>query len=85
MIANLRTDSKSHALHQLDQVQRYSDDSFYAFTRGSAVFVALTNGGSGQGQIMRTISYHPFPEGTKLCNMYDVIYLWLMFRHLMGI
>jgi alpha-amylase len=53
------------------QVQRYSDDTFYAFTRGTT-FVALTNGGSGSGTLMRNITYHPYKEGTKLCEMYAV-------------
>jgi len=50
------------------QVQRYSDDHFYAFTRGTT-FVALTNGGSNQAQITRSITYHPYADGTKLCNL----------------
>lgn len=59
------------------QTQRYSDDSFYAFTRGqggkddaSAIFVALTNTGSQGGDVTRTITYHPYPDGTRLCNWF---------------
>ncbi|KAN0055305.1 hypothetical protein ACTA71_008415 [Dictyostelium dimigraforme] len=51
------------------QIQRYSDNTFYAFTRGNA-FVALTNGGTGQTQTSRTITYHPYLEGTTLCNIF---------------
>jgi len=51
------------------QVQRYADNQFYAFTRGQT-FVALTNGGSKQPQITRTITYQPYPNGTKLCNLF---------------
>jgi len=51
------------------QIQRYADDQFYAFTRGY-YFIALTNGGSGQGQIIRTITYHPYSNGQKLCNLF---------------
>lgn len=50
------------------QVQRYADDSFYAFTRGN-VFVATTNVGSSGQQVVRTITYHPYREGARLCNM----------------
>ncbi len=50
------------------QVQRYSDDSFYAFTRGTT-FVALTNVGSNGSSQQRTITYHPYADGTKLCNL----------------
>ena len=50
-------------------VYTYADDQFYAFTRGNT-FVALTNGGSNQGQISRNITYQPYSNGQKLCNMY---------------
>jgi alpha-amylase len=49
------------------QIQRYSDDEFYAFTRGAS-FVALTN---QMNTITRTITYHPYSNGTKLCNWLD--------------
>ena len=50
-------------------VQRYADDNFYAFTRGD-VLACFTNTNS----LQRTITYHEFSEGTKLCNvLYDVI------------
>jgi len=61
---------KAHNIQSLAQVQRYSDDNFYAFTRGNAVFVATTNVGSNGPQITRNITYHPFAEGTKLCNLF---------------
>eukprot|EP01105_Mastigella_eilhardi_P022845 TRINITY_DN5695_c0_g1_i4.p1 TRINITY_DN5695_c0_g1~~TRINITY_DN5695_c0_g1_i4.p1 ORF type:complete len:465 (-),score=111.83 TRINITY_DN5695_c0_g1_i4:1092-2486(-) len=51
------------------QVQRYADNHFYAFTRGDT-FVALTNGGYGQGSLTRTITYHPYSNGTKLCDIF---------------
>jgi len=50
----------------LDQVQRYSDDHFYAFTRGH-YFCAFTN---TQQQQSRTITYHPYAAGTTLCNIF---------------
>lgn len=51
----------------LPQVQRYADDIFYAFTRGN-VFAAFTN---VDYNFIRTITYHPYPNGTVLCNIYN--------------
>ena len=51
------------SLYSAAQVERYSDDEFFAFTRGD-VFVAVTNIGSG-GSLTRTITYHPYSEGTS--------------------
>ena len=48
-------------------IQRYADDNFYAFTRGN-VLACFTNVNS----LQRTITYHPFNRGDKLCNiLYD--------------
>ena len=47
-------------------VQRYADDVFYAFTRGN-VLVCLTR---GEG-CSRSITYHEFGEGSRLCNAFD--------------
>ncbi len=58
----------------LPQVQRYADDIFYAFTRGN-VFAAFTNVDYG---FSRLITYHPYTNGTKLCNIFgnnDQIYV----------
>jgi alpha-amylase len=52
-----------------DQVQRYSDDNFYAFSRGM-LFVALTNLGSNSGTTSRQITYHPFHDGQQICNIF---------------
>ena len=47
--------------------QRYADNNFYAFSRGN-VLACFTNVKSCQ----RTITYHPFNKGDKLCNiLYD--------------
>jgi alpha-amylase len=48
------------------QIQRYSDDHFYAFTRGK-YFCAFTN---TQQQQSRPISYHPYATGTTICNIF---------------
>jgi len=48
------------------QVQRWSDNNFYAFTRGE-YFFAFTN--SNQEQV-RNITYHPYQNGQVLCNIF---------------
>lgn len=59
---------KKASVWNYEQVERWQDDTFYAFTRGDTL-VALTNvGGSGSNQ-ERTITYHNYAVGTKLCNM----------------
>ncbi|KAH3766637.1 acidstable alpha-amylase [Pelomyxa schiedti] len=68
---------KSAKVWTQSQVQRYADNNFYAFTRGTT-FVALTNGGTNQASITRTITYQPYADGTKLCNLFyptDCIYV----------
>ena len=61
MTNNLR---KTKSIWNYDIVQRYSDDNFYAFTRGD-VLACFTNTNS----LTRYITYHEFSEGTKLCNV----------------
>jgi len=68
-IRTVNTYRKQAQVWNYPQVQRYSDDSFYAFTRGST-FAALTNAGSNSGTQSRTITYHGFNDGTKLCNIF---------------
>lgn len=60
---------KAAQVWQYPQVQRYADDTFYAFTRGT-VFVALTNVGTGGAPQSRTITYHPYANGVTLCNLF---------------
>lgn len=61
---------KGAAVWENAQVQRYSDDTFYAFTRGNT-FVAMTNVGGGGASQSRPITYHPYPNGQRLCNLFD--------------
>lgn len=58
---------KSVSIWNLPQVQRYADDVFYAFTRGN-IFAAFTN---QEYDFSRPITYHPYPNGTKLCNIFN--------------
>ena len=61
---NLR---KSKSIWNYDIIQRYSDDNFYAFTRGD-VLACFTNTNS----LTRYITYHSFSDGDTLCNvLYD--------------
>jgi alpha-amylase len=61
---------KQNQIWKYPQIQRYSDNNFYAFSRGNT-FVALTNGGSNQNQVQETITYHPYTDGTKICNLFN--------------
>lgn len=56
---------KETEFYKHEQIQRYADDAFYAFTRGEHLF-AFTTSHEYQS---RTITYHPYSEGTKLCNV----------------
>lgn len=58
---------KANLLWNLDQVQRYADDQFYAFTRGN-ILTAYTN---SNDYIKRNITYHPYKNGDKLCNIFN--------------
>ena len=58
---------KSISIWNYGIVQRWADDNFYAFTRGN-VLACFTNVQS----LQRTITYHEFNVGDKLCNaLYD--------------
>lgn len=57
---------KSARVWNYQQIQRYVDDSFYAFSRGNT-FVATTN---QKQNLSRNITYQPYPNGTKICNLY---------------
>lgn len=54
-------------LYNAQQIERYVDDQFFAFSRGN-VLVATTNIGSGQS-FTRTITYHPYSDGTSELNV----------------
>ncbi|CAD8189678.1 unnamed protein product [Paramecium octaurelia] len=50
-----------------DQIQRYADADIYAFTRGT-LFAAFSN--KYDKQVVKSITYHPYAEGTTLCNIF---------------
>jgi alpha-amylase len=64
-VTNLR---KSEKLWEKKQVQRYADNNFYAFTRDN-ILALFTN---TNDYLTRTITYHSYPEGTKLCNAFNM-------------
>jgi len=57
---------KTTKWYQYEQVQRFADEHIYAFSRGP-VFFAFTNSHDEQD---RRITYHNYPEGTTLCNIF---------------
>ena len=54
---------RNYKVYDQDFVQRYADNYFYAYTRGN-VLIAVSNVMS----LQRSITYHPYSEGDKLCN-----------------
>jgi len=67
--ALLKNREKKQAVWNYELVERWQDDQFYAFTRGETL-VITTNQGYNAPEISRTITYHPFKVGSKLCNIY---------------
>ncbi len=57
---------KASQIWNYSYVERYVDDSFFAFSRGEFL-VALTNNGSTQ---QRQVTYSPFANGTVVCNIF---------------
>lgn len=57
---------KTYKVWNEQYVERWCDDSFFAFTRGN-LLVTLTN--NDQGSQKRDITYHPYQAGQKLCNL----------------
>lgn len=55
------------------QLERWQDDSFYAFTKGDGTLAAFTNVGSGGADQTRAVTYLPaaWPPGTVLCDALD--------------
>jgi alpha-amylase len=60
---------KNNKVWNYRAVERWQDDQLYAFTRGETL-VVLTNVGGNGSDVERTITYHPYKVGQKLCNIY---------------
>jgi alpha-amylase len=67
IVKKLVTFRIENQLWKQQQIQRYSDDEFYAFTRGN--MLALFS--NVDKVVSRTITYHSYAENTKLCNLFD--------------
>ena len=67
MLKKIHDMRKKQNIFDENTVQRYADDNFYAFTRGKKLLACFTN----QYGISRTITYHEFSEGQRLCNALD--------------
>jgi alpha-amylase len=65
-LKTLNTLRKETQFYMHEQIQRYADDSFYAFTRGE-YFFAFTNSIDYQSKI---ITHHSYSDGTMLCNIF---------------
>ena len=66
LIAKVNAQRKASEIWNEGYVERYVDDSFFAFSRGEFL-VALTNNGSTQE---RQVTYHPFQDGVVVCNIF---------------
>jgi alpha-amylase len=66
IIKKVNAQRKASQIWNHAYVERYVDDSFFAFSRGEFL-VALTNNGSSQ---QRQVTYSPFANGTVVCNIF---------------
>jgi len=65
LIARVNAQRKKSAIWNEQYVERYADDTFFAFSRGEFL-VALTNSGTQQ----RQVTYSPFKDGETVCNIF---------------
>ena len=66
IIAKVNAQRKASEIWNESYVERYVDESFFAYSRGEFL-VALTNNGGTQE---RQVTYHPFNEGDTVCNIF---------------
>ena len=66
MIGKIHAQRKASQIWNNEQVERYVEDNFYAYSRGEFL-VALTNTGNTK-EIK--VTYHPFTEGETVCNIF---------------
>lgn len=67
LISKVNAQRKHSEIWNYAYVERYVDDSFFAFSRGEFL-VALTNNGTTQ---QRQVTYSPFANGTVVCNIFN--------------
>jgi len=61
---------KAYAVWNEPQIQRYSSDHFYSFSRGN-VLVCLTNSNGQNPDVAVKMTYLPWSEGATACNIAD--------------
>jgi alpha-amylase len=75
MLASLLTYRRSRALwaSSAAQLERWQDDSFYAFTKGDGTLAAFSNVGSHGADQTRTVTFLPaaWSVGTEVCDPLD--------------
>jgi alpha-amylase len=65
-IGKIHAQRKASQIWNSEQVERYVEDNFYAYSRGKFL-VALTNTGNTKDV---KVTYHPFTEGETVCNIF---------------
>lgn len=72
-LAALNAYRKRARLWEALQIERWQDDTFYAFSKGNSTLAAFTNVGGGGGVQTRDITYLPpaWTVGTRLCDALD--------------
>ena len=67
LIHKVNAQRKKSSVWNYSYVERYVDDTFFAFSRGEFL-VALTNNSTNQ---TRQVTYSPFANGTVVCNIFN--------------
>jgi alpha-amylase len=62
-ILNARTQTQ---WYKYEQIQQYSDFQFYAFSRGTSLFLSTNQ----RNQVIRTLTSHPYKNGDVICNVF---------------
>jgi len=70
-LAALNAHRRANSLWKDQQAERFSDDRFYAFSKGTSTLAAFTNVGTGGAAQTRTLKAPlPWPAGTRLCSLF---------------
>jgi hypothetical protein len=57
---------KQQKVWNFSQIQRFSSNDFYSFSRGN-ILICLTN--SGSKTVSHTLTYLPYSNGQVICNV----------------
>jgi hypothetical protein len=68
IISKLVNFRQKNQLWSKQQIQRYADDNFYAFTRGDDILCLFVN---TENFIERVITFHPYKPGDRMCNLFN--------------